>query len=55
MAVVIKDFYLNTPFERYEYMRLPLWMIPDEIIEQYQLQQLVTTEGWVYIEIQKGM
>jgi hypothetical protein len=55
MVVDIKDFSLNTRLERYEYMRLPLSMIPDEIIQQYQLQQLVTTDGWVYIEIRKGM
>jgi hypothetical protein len=55
MVVDIKDFYLNTPLERYEYMRLPLAMIPDEIIEQYQLRQLATPDGWVYIKIRKGM
>jgi hypothetical protein len=55
MVVDIKEFYLNTPLERYEYMRLPLSMIPDEIIQQYQLQQRVTTNSWVYIEIRKGM
>jgi hypothetical protein len=55
MVVGIKDFYLNTPLERYEFMRLSLSMIPNKIIQQYQLQQLVTTDGWVYIEIRKGM
>jgi hypothetical protein len=30
-------------------------MIPDKIIQQYQLQQLVTPDSWVYIEIRKGM
>jgi hypothetical protein len=33
-----EDFYLNTPLKRYKYMRLPIAMIPDEIIQQYQLQ-----------------
>jgi hypothetical protein len=55
MVVNIKDFYLNTPLERYEYMRLPLAMIPDKIIKQYQLRQLATPDGWIYIEIRKGM
>jgi hypothetical protein len=35
MVVDIKDFYLKTPLERYEYMRLPLTLIPDEIRQQY--------------------
>jgi hypothetical protein len=36
-------------------MRLPLLMTPDEIIQQYQLQQLVTADGRIYIKIQKEM
>jgi hypothetical protein len=55
MVVNLKDFYPNTPLERYEYMRLPLAMIPDEIIQQYQLRKLATPNGWIYIEIRKGM
>jgi hypothetical protein len=51
----IKDFYLNTPMARYEYMRLHLSIIPDEIIEQYNLREIATPDGWVYMEIRKGM
>jgi hypothetical protein len=29
----IKDFYLNTPMERYEYMRIPIHQIPQAIFE----------------------
>jgi hypothetical protein len=54
-VVNIKDFYLNTPLEGYEYMRLPLTLIPDEIRQQYQLDDITTHDGWVYIEIRKGM
>ncbi len=55
MVADIKDFYLNTPMERYEYMRLPLSIIPDKIVDQYSLKDLVTPDGWVYIEIRKRM
>jgi hypothetical protein len=55
MGVDIKAFYLNTPIERYEYMQLPLSIIPDQIIQQYWLQTLATPGGWVYMEIRKGM
>ena len=29
-----KDFYLGMPMSRYEYMRIPIWMFPDDIITQ---------------------
>ena len=54
MCIDIKDFYLGTPMERYEYMRIPLYMLPDAIIEQYNLLPLVHN-GHVYVEIRRGM
>ena len=42
------------PMERPEYMRMPIKLIPDEIIQEYNLLSLVT-DGWVYIKIVKGM
>jgi len=41
--------------ERYEYMRIPLRLIPAEIIKQYNLNELIEPDGFVYIEIRKGM
>ena len=38
----------------YEYMKLPLDNIPEEIIQQYNLINL-EHKGFVYMEIQKGM
>jgi hypothetical protein len=35
-------------------MRLPLSIIPDESIVKYNLQA-ISVDGWVYIDIQKGM
>ena len=40
--------------DRYEYMKLSLACIPDEIIDQYNLNTL-SSDGWVYLEIHKGM
>ena len=40
--------------DRYEYMKLPLEIIPDKIIQQYKLQYLAH-KVFVYMEIQKGM
>ena len=40
--------------KRYEYMKITLSIIPKEIITQYNLCALVT-DGWVYMDIWKGM
>ena len=37
----LKDFYLNTPMDRYEYMRIPVSMVPKAIMEEYNLYDLV--------------
>ena len=54
MGIDITDFYLNTPMERKEYMRVPITIIPQAIIDYYNLTKLVNN-GFVYIEIMKGM
>lgn len=53
-TIDIKDFYLNTPMERKEYMRIAVKDIPDAIFKQYNLAPLVVN-GFVYVEISKGM
>jgi hypothetical protein len=50
----VKDFYLNTPMKRFEYMRLKLSDIPEEIIIEFNLHE-IATDGYAYCEIQKGM
>jgi hypothetical protein len=50
----IKNFYLNNPMDRYEYMRIPVRDIPPTIMEQYNLAPLVHN-GVVLVEICKGM
>ena len=54
MCADIANFYLNNPINRYEYMKLPLEIIQEEIIQQYNLRNLAH-KGFVYMEIQKGM
>ena len=39
---------------RYEYMRLSITIIPQDIIKQYNLPPLVSN-SYIYIEIQQGM
>eukprot|EP00957_Ditylum_brightwellii_P115504 8810328-Ditylum_brightwellii.AAC.1 len=38
----------------YEYMHIPIILIPDKIIEQYTLKEKVSN-GHVYVNIRKGM
>ena len=54
MTVDIKDFYLESPMERYEYMWIPVKHIPQSIMDQYELLGLVHN-GQVMVEIRKGM
>ncbi len=51
VMVDIKDFYLNTPMNRYEYMRIKITDIPLEIIEEYKMHEIVTDDGYIYCEI----
>jgi hypothetical protein len=51
----LANFYLNTPMPNPKYMGLHLDIIPDKIIIHYNLCNIVTPDGWVYIKIQKGM
>ena len=48
MCADIANFYLNNPMNRYEYMKLPLDIIPEEIIQQYNLRNLAH-KGFLYM------
>ena len=55
MTMDIKDFYLNTPMARYEYMRLRLADMPKDVKAHYKLEEIATPDGYIYCKIQKGM
>jgi hypothetical protein len=54
MMMDIKNYYLGTPLPRFEYMKILLSRFPEEIVDKYNLNAL-SVDGWVYIEIRKGM
>jgi hypothetical protein len=54
MMMDIKNYYIGTPLPRFEYMKMLLSRFPEEIIQKYNLNALAV-DGWVYIEIRKGM
>ena len=51
----VKNFYLNNDLPEPEYMKLHLHIIPQEIIDEYNLHNLVDEDRWVYLNIVKGM
>ena len=50
----IKDFFYASFLPDPEYMKMKLKIIPQEIIDQYQLQDL-EENGWIYMKIVKAM
>ena len=54
ITVDLKLFYLTAPMDRYEYMRMPLKIIPEHIIEQYNLREKAKN-SYVYMEIRRAM
>ena len=50
----ISNFYLGTPLDRPEYVRIKIGDIPTEFIDEYRLTHFAHN-GWVYFEINKGV
>eukprot|EP00804_Cyclotella_cryptica_P003430 CCRYP_002088-RA/>CCRYP_002088-RA protein AED:0.24 eAED:0.23 QI:0/0/0/1/1/1/2/0/894 len=51
----IANFYLMTPLKRPEFAKVRLADIPAEIIELYNLDQLASPDGWIYVRVTRGM
>ena len=47
MTIDIEDFYLNTPLERPEYLRMKLSYFPNDVVEHYKLKDKVDSKGFV--------
>ena len=54
LTLNLKNFYLRTPFPEARYMILKIDILQEEIIEKYNLRNIVHN-GWVYFKIKKGM
>jgi adenylosuccinate synthase len=50
----IKNYYLGTPLPRFEYMRMLSSRFTEKFLQKYNLNALAV-DGWVHIEIRKGM
>ena len=54
LGLDIKNYYLGTPMDNYEYMFIPINQISQEIIDHYNLHK-IAHNGKVYVEIRHGM
>ena len=55
LGLDLKDFYLNTPMDRPEFLRMKLSNFPEDVIEEYNLNKLVDKNGFLFIRVEKGM
>ena len=54
ICIDLRDFYLGTPMNRYEYMWIKMADIPQDIMDQYGITAKAIN-GKVLVEIRKGM
>ena len=54
MCLDIKNFYLTAALEYYEYMKMPLALFPQWIVEQYDLNTHAK-DGWVHLEMRRAV
>ena len=51
----IGNFYTNSKLKSPKYMKIHLSLIPQEIIDEYDVMQYVDVDGYVYVEITGAM
>ena len=54
MCIDIKNMYLATPLDRHEFMRMSINLIPQALIDAYNLQPKIKN-GYVYMRIVRGL
>ena len=54
MCADVKSFYLNTPLDQFEYTKMSIDLIPQEVCQAYGLDAKAKG-GFIYLEISKGM
>ena len=55
MTCDLKDFFLATPMQENEYMRIHIRHIPQDIKDKYDINSILHTNNYVYVKIKKGM
>jgi hypothetical protein len=54
MCLDIKNFYLTSALEYFEYMKIPLSLFPKWIVAQYDLNTHAK-DGWVHLEMRRAV
>ena len=52
-AADVGNFYLATPLDRFEYMKIKAELVPEEFKKQYKLHDKIY-KGFIYMEIRRG-
>jgi hypothetical protein len=55
MIIDLKEFYLNTSMSQYEYFRMKLELFPQDVINEYGLQNKIDTDSNVFCQVERGM
>ena len=55
MMIDIKDFYLMTPMDRFEYFQMKVDLFQQDIIKEYRLNNKVDADGNVFCKVRRGM
>ena len=55
LSADLKDFFLASPMDEPEFMRIHIRYFPEDIKQLYNLNAIVDKSGFVYIKIKKGM
>jgi hypothetical protein len=55
LGLDIKNYYLGTPMKYFQYMRVPPSAIPQEVWDDPRYDIQVADDGYVYLEIRRGM
>ena len=54
-CIDIKNMSYGTPMSEYKYMKIKYLEIPQEVVNKYNLDNIVAEDGYIYMEIRKGM
>ena len=55
MSIDISSFYVQNDLPNYQYIRIHNSMIPQEIIDEYNLTTIIQDDSWCYTKIRKAM
>jgi hypothetical protein len=55
LGLDIKNYFLGTPMTYYQYIRVPQWVIPQEVWDDPRYSIHVADDGYVYLEVRRGM